>query len=143
VLPLLPSEIELTAVYPNPFNNVVQIQYALPEDADIRLVVYDMTGREIAVLFSGGQAAGTHQTFWSSQGVASGSYVLCLESSGVTETQKLVHILNDITETLQRTGGCHRLYAAISHSCHCPCPTGYVMDARPRLWWYANGSDSD
>ncbi len=85
-------EFALHEAYPNPFNNAVQIQYSLPDAAEIRIAVYDITGREAAVLFSGSQAAGTHQTFWSSQGVASGSYVLRLESSGVIRTQKLVHI---------------------------------------------------
>ena len=54
--------------------------------------VYDLTGHEVEILFSGSQVAGTHQTFWNSQGAATGSYVLCLESSGELRTQKLILI---------------------------------------------------
>ena len=44
------------------------------------------------VLFNGSQIAGTHQTLWNSQGAATGSYLLRLESSGKLHTQKLVLI---------------------------------------------------
>ncbi|MDP8239556.1 MAG: T9SS type A sorting domain-containing protein [Candidatus Hatepunaea meridiana] len=89
---LLPSEFELTAIYPNPFNELVQIQYAIPEAAEIRLAVYDVTGRDVAILFNERQIAGAHHTFWNSKGIATGSYILRLESSGKLCTQKLVLI---------------------------------------------------
>lgn len=78
--------------YPNPFNNAVQIQYNLPEAVEIRIAVHDLSGREVAVLFNGSQIAGAHQTFWNSQGAATGSYLLRLESSGKLRTQKMVLI---------------------------------------------------
>ncbi|NQT33820.1 hypothetical protein HQ587_01415 [bacterium] len=52
--------------------------------------VFDSDREE--VLFKGSQIAGTHQTFWNSQGAATGSYLLRLESSGVLRTQKLILI---------------------------------------------------
>ena len=89
---IVPTEFAITSVYPNPFNNTIQIQYSLPEASEIKLSVYDLTGREVEVLFSGGQDAGTHQTLWNSQGAANGTYVLRLESSGKIRTQKMVLI---------------------------------------------------
>jgi len=88
----LPLEFALYAVYPNPFNDAVQVQYSLPEVAEIKVAVYDLSGREVVTLINGVQTAGAHQTYWNSEGMASGSYVIHLESAGVVRTQKLALI---------------------------------------------------
>lgn len=55
----------LAGNFPNPFNPSTTITYSLERFADVRLAVYDMLGREIAVLVNGPKSSGTHQATWS------------------------------------------------------------------------------
>ena len=71
--------------YPNPFNPATTVAFALPEAADVRLAVYDLLGREIAVLTEGPLTAGTHSVRWegrddSGRMVSSGVYFYRLEA---------------------------------------------------------------
>lgn len=50
--------------YPNPFNPETAIRYTLRVPARVRLAVYDMLGREVAVLVDAEQGAGAHQARW-------------------------------------------------------------------------------
>jgi len=86
----IPDYFELGEAYPNSFNSTTNISYQLPEESRVILKTFDISGREVEVLFSGGQDAGAHQTLWNSQGAATGSYLLRLESSGIIRTQKLI-----------------------------------------------------
>ncbi len=90
--PLLPSGFELTTVYPNPFNSSIKLGFSLPEDAEIKLTIFDLLGREVAVLFEGAKEAGKYSAIWNSKGIAAGSYMLSLESAGEVRTQKLTLI---------------------------------------------------
>ncbi|MGE5498050.1 MAG: AGE family epimerase/isomerase, partial [Syntrophothermus sp.] len=58
--PGVPSEYVLDQNYPNPFNPVTNIRYTLPENSMVSLKIYDMLGREVKTLISGGQETGTH-----------------------------------------------------------------------------------
>lgn len=75
----LPERFALYANYPNPFNPTTVIRYDLAAPADVRLAVYDVLGREVAVLVDADQARGTYRVAWDArdrQGtpVASGVY---------------------------------------------------------------------
>ena len=54
------EEIQLQRIYPNPFNTITTIEYTLPEDSDVEIVLYDLTGRKIENLYSGYQNSGIH-----------------------------------------------------------------------------------
>ena len=56
----LPTEFAITSAYPNPFNSVMLIGYSLPEAAEVRLSVYDVTGRLVSELVRGKVSAGNH-----------------------------------------------------------------------------------
>ena len=83
---LLPSEYALEAAYPNPFNPTTEIRFALPEAADVRLVVYDALGREVARLVDGPVAAGYQHATFEASGLPSGVYLYRLEAQGSAET---------------------------------------------------------
>ena len=57
----VPAEYTLHTNYPNPFNPVTTIRFGLPEAAQVRLIVYDMLGRQVRVLVDGTRKAGTHE----------------------------------------------------------------------------------
>ncbi|MBM3329162.1 MAG: T9SS type A sorting domain-containing protein [Calditrichaeota bacterium] len=76
--------------YPNPFNGVVMIRYDLPSAADVRLAVFDLSGREVARLAHGRQPAGRHSIVWEGANVASGIYIVRLQQGAKVEARKVV-----------------------------------------------------
>ena len=78
----LPKDYALEAAYPNPFNPSATIRYALPEAADVRLVVYDVMGREVARLVEGKRPAGYHRMRFDGSRLASGLYLYRLVAKG-------------------------------------------------------------
>ncbi len=87
---MVPTEYVLASPYPNPFNAVVSISFALPQASEVRLAIYDVLGREVAVLAQGTQTAGWHQVSWSAAGVGSGVYLLRLTYAQGMLTQKVM-----------------------------------------------------
>jgi len=79
------------SVHPNPFNPTTTIRFGLPAAGQVRLSVYDVTGRLIRTLIDGGLAEGPHEAVWdgrdaSGRGVGSGSYFARLLAGGRRET---------------------------------------------------------
>jgi len=60
---------------PNPFNGNTEVSYVLSTPAKIILSVYDMTGRQVEMLYEGRQTAGSHRIIWNPQNQASGVYI--------------------------------------------------------------------
>jgi hypothetical protein len=60
----LPAVFALAQNAPNPFNPVTMIRFALPAPADVRLDVFDVTGRVVRTLIAGRRAAGVHAATW-------------------------------------------------------------------------------
>ena len=60
----LPKNFSLSHNSPNPFNPLTTIGYALPNEAEIRLNIYDLRGELVATLSDGIQPAGYHQVLW-------------------------------------------------------------------------------
>lgn len=78
----VPDGFALAQNYPNPFNPSTRIAYTLPAGGRARLAVYDVMGREVAVLFEGTKTAGRHEAVWNAGGWPSGTYFYRLEASG-------------------------------------------------------------
>jgi len=68
--------------YPNPFNPQTTLRFTLPEEAHVRLTVYDVLGREIMVLVDGTRLAGTHEGHFDGSRLPSGIYVYRLRVTG-------------------------------------------------------------
>ena len=70
---------------PNPSHGITKLEFTLPEASHVRLTVYDLQGREVAVLARGRFAAGRHVVSWRSGGRTappSGLYFVRLEIPG-------------------------------------------------------------
>ena len=85
-----PSTFALHQNYPNPFNPSTTIQYALPEDSELTLTIYDMLGREIARLVDEAQKAGTHTVRFDASHLASGTYIYRIETAQFTTTRQMI-----------------------------------------------------
>jgi hypothetical protein len=77
------------AVAPNPFAGRTTISFEVAEATDARLAVYDVLGREVAVLVDGAVEAGTHQATFDASSLAAGTYVYRLVTNGQVETGRL------------------------------------------------------
>ena len=90
-----PAFPRLDAPAPNPAASSVELSYAVPRDGRVRLAVYDLLGREVAVLFEGRRTAGRHAAIWdgrdaSGRRAGAGVYFCRLSAAGTEETRKLV-----------------------------------------------------
>lgn len=85
-----PAGFALGQNYPNPFNPSTVIPYDLEAGTLVRLSVYDMTGRRIAILADGNYAAGSHSVVFDASGLASGVYVTRLEAGGRQAVGKMI-----------------------------------------------------
>ncbi|MCC5907904.1 MAG: BspA family leucine-rich repeat surface protein [Balneolaceae bacterium] len=88
----VPSTIALNQNYPNPFNPTTQITYELPQSEQVRLEVYDMTGRQVATLVDGQVSAGSHTVTFDASGLSSGVYIYRLQAGGQLLTRQLTLI---------------------------------------------------
>jgi hypothetical protein len=70
----LPLTCSLSQNYPNPFNPSTTIEYRVPSAAYVSLKVFDLLGREVAVLVDREEDAGSHQVVFHGGGIASGVY---------------------------------------------------------------------
>ena len=86
-----PSSISLAA-YPNPFNPATTISFSIQRESRVSLVVYNLTGREIATLFDGMLSAGNHDLNFDGSAFAADIYFARLRAGEVTRTQKLIFI---------------------------------------------------
>lgn len=75
--------------YPNPFNSSTAIRYHLPEAGDVRLEVFDMEGRSVAILVDERQAPGSYQAIFNAENLFGGMYIYRLNAAGRVLTRKM------------------------------------------------------
>jgi len=88
--PALPIEFRLEQNYPNPFNPNTTIRYSVSNRQYVNLTVYDLLGREIAVLVSGEIETGGHEAHFNAANLPSGTYLYRLQTADRVETKKMV-----------------------------------------------------
>jgi hypothetical protein len=85
-----PGAFRLDQNYPNPFNSATVMSYELRVKSRVRLVVYDLLGREVATLVNEVKAPGTYTATWDGGRFASGMYFCRLAAGGYVQTRKMV-----------------------------------------------------
>ncbi len=85
----LPSEISLDQNYPNPFNPSTAIEFNLDHTQNVTLGVYDLTGRQVALLVDGQRTAGTYRVMFDGTQLASGLYLYQLRTANQILIRKM------------------------------------------------------
>ena len=88
----LPATFSLDRAYPNPFNPVTTLRFALPIEAEVSLTVYNLQGREVISLINGNMDAGYHSVLWNADSYSSGVYFVKMIAGEYISTQKLMLI---------------------------------------------------
>ena len=91
----LPEDYALSQNFPNPFNPETVVPFALPKAGEIRMVVYNILGQEVAVLMDGQQGAGFHRVVWDGKDllgrpVSSGIYFVRMSTEGFSNVRKML-----------------------------------------------------
>ena len=88
----IPDVFSLSSVYPYPFNPKTMINFGLPEDSHVNIVIYNLQGRLIETLANHIMSAGYHSVIWNGDNFSSGIYILKIQADKQLETQKLMLI---------------------------------------------------
>jgi hypothetical protein len=76
--------------YPNPFNPSTKINYSIPTESKVLIKLYDITGKEIAILENAYRAAGTYSLKFDGKQLASGVYYYKITANNYSEVKKCV-----------------------------------------------------
>lgn len=82
----------LSQNYPNPFNPTTRISYSLQKTSDVKISVYDLQGKEVAMLVEGRKSAGNHVVQFDGSNLSSGIYFYRLQSEGRIFSKKMTLI---------------------------------------------------
>lgn len=80
----------IKSIYPNPFNPSTRITFELSHSSQVKLVVYDMLGREMTQLVSDEKEAGQYSVMWNASSFAAGVYLARMSAGDYSEVKKLI-----------------------------------------------------
>jgi hypothetical protein len=91
----IPQEYFLSQNYPNPFNPITTIEFSIPEEGSVSLVIYDVLGNEVATLVNEKLQAGSYKTEFDShsdevRNLVSGVYFYTLKTENFIQTRKMI-----------------------------------------------------
>ena len=86
----IPKDFSLSQNYSNPFNPSTTIEFALPKSSDVKIVVYDISGRKVDVLVNEKLQAGSYRVDFNGSKLSSGVYFYKLMTDEFTQTKKMV-----------------------------------------------------
>jgi hypothetical protein len=88
----IPDNYVMFQNYPNPFNPSTTIKFELPKTTDVKVAVYDITGKELEVLVNEKLQTGTYQTTWNGERYSSGVYFYKIQTDDFVQTKRMVLI---------------------------------------------------
>ena len=77
-------------VYPTPFDRELNLSYEVPQPSRLTIDAYDMLGRKVATLEKGFKPAGTWQLTWADETLASGTYLLRIQTEGAVSSVPVI-----------------------------------------------------
>ena len=88
----MPDKYELYQNYPNPFNPTTNIRFDITNASDVKLTVYDILGKEVAVLVNENLNAGSYEVDWNATQNVSGVYLYSIETDNFVAVKKMLLI---------------------------------------------------
>jgi methionine-rich copper-binding protein CopC len=85
-----PVQYSLSQNYPNPFNPSTHIAFSIPEETDVRISVYDLVGREVALLLDASLPRGAYVVVWNASDRPSGMYMCKMTTASFTQTRMMM-----------------------------------------------------
>jgi hypothetical protein len=86
----VPAAYFLSQNYPNPFNPTTRILFDIPRSGIIRISIYDILGREVAILIDQLMNAGSYKIDFDATAISSGVYFYKLQADGFSDTKKMI-----------------------------------------------------
>jgi photosystem II stability/assembly factor-like uncharacterized protein len=87
---ITPDKFYLSQNYPNPFNPATVFQFGLPKTSRVKLVIYDILGREVKTLVDDVLHTGVHKVTWNASSLSSGVYFYRMVTDEYSETKRMV-----------------------------------------------------
>ncbi len=87
---ILPTQYSLSQNYPNPFNPTTEIDFSIPKAGNVKIVVYDAIGNEVATLINKFMQQGKYTIGWNAASLASGVYLYRIEADNFSVVKKMV-----------------------------------------------------
>ena len=88
----MPRQFQLYQNYPNPFNPITTIKYDIVKDVNVKLVVYDILGREVKTLVNEFKKVGSYAIQMDATGLSSGTYFYRIEAGEFVNVKKMMVI---------------------------------------------------
>lgn len=85
-----PNDFNLGQNYPNPFNPTTSISYSIPEDSQVEISIYDVLGKEVAVLENEYKSAGAYSKSFNASNLSSGLYFYTIRAGNYVSTKKML-----------------------------------------------------
>ncbi len=86
----IPNYYSLSQNYPNPFNPSTSIKFTMPKGDNVKLVIFDMLGREVKTLVNEFRNQGVYEVNFDASSLSSGAYFYRLEAGEFTQTKKML-----------------------------------------------------
>ena len=86
----IPVSFSLKQNYPNPFNPTTKIEYSIPVKSNVKLIIFDLLGREVVTLVDGEESPGNHSIIFDGSKLSSGVYIYSLFSAKQILSKKMI-----------------------------------------------------
>jgi len=87
---IIPASFSLSQNYPNPFNPTTTIRFSIPKSSHVKLMVFDILGKEVSTLVNGDIEQGEHSIVFNAQNLPSGVYLYKLTAGDFVQTRKML-----------------------------------------------------
>jgi hypothetical protein len=87
-----PTEFEISSIYPNPFNPICQFSIGNPKFNQVEIIIYNIQGQQVSVLYAGSLSLGYHNFHWNAQNFQSGLYFIKVNYDNYVEVMRVLLI---------------------------------------------------
>lgn len=88
--PALPENYFMSNAFPNPFNSLTRLTYGMPESGNLKIKVFDISGRLIETLVNENKQAGYHQLTWNAEKASAGVYLFEMNAGNFNSVKKVM-----------------------------------------------------